>query len=99
VRDPVMQDQLLAESEAAVPAKMVRELQVAGLTGLNGQPLDSSWPGLTRPSMMRCSGRNSTAVLAAKPHGLPGHRRAEARPFFERLCPATTVGRNSALNG
>jgi hypothetical protein len=26
-----MQDQLLAESEAAVPAEMVRELQVAGL--------------------------------------------------------------------
>jgi len=22
--------------------------------------------------------------------GLPGHRRAEATPFFERLCPATT---------
>jgi hypothetical protein len=26
-----MQDQLLAESEAAVPAEMVREFQVAGL--------------------------------------------------------------------
>jgi hypothetical protein len=31
VRDPVMQDQLLAESKAAVPAEMVREFQVAGL--------------------------------------------------------------------
>ena len=28
-----MQDQLLAESEAAVPAEMVREFQVAGLSG------------------------------------------------------------------
>jgi hypothetical protein len=28
-----MQDQLLAESEAAVPAEMVREFQVAGLRG------------------------------------------------------------------
>jgi hypothetical protein len=28
-----MQDQLLAESEAAVPTKVVREFQVAGLSG------------------------------------------------------------------
>jgi hypothetical protein len=37
VHKPVLQDQLLAESEAAVPAEMVREFQVAGLrTGLSG---------------------------------------------------------------
>jgi len=28
-----VQDQLLAESKAAVPAEMVREFQVAGLSG------------------------------------------------------------------
>ena len=32
VRDPVMQDQLLVEGKAAVPAEMVREFQVAGLS-------------------------------------------------------------------
>src|SRR5690349_2105128 len=31
MREPVVQDQLLAEGEAAVPAEMVREFQVAGL--------------------------------------------------------------------
>jgi len=27
--------------------------------------------------------------------GWPGHRRAEATPFFERLCPAMTNGESS----
>lgn len=44
VRDPVMQDQLLVEGEAAVPAEMVREFQVAGLTGTDG---DASAPNAT----------------------------------------------------
>jgi hypothetical protein len=31
---------------------------------------------------------------ASPPHGLPGHRRNEVTPFFERLCPAMTMERN-----
>jgi len=29
--------------------------------------------------------------LLSKKDGWPGHRRAEATPFFERLCPAMTT--------
>jgi hypothetical protein len=28
--------------------------------------------------------------FAARQHGAPGHRRSEATPFFERLCPVVT---------
>jgi hypothetical protein len=42
-----MQDQLLAESEAAVPAEMVREFQVAGLRHRfvhpNGDNFSAEW--------------------------------------------------------
>ena len=43
-----MQDQLLAESEAAVPAEMVREFQVAGLIASGGSRTGSLhvMPGL-----------------------------------------------------
>jgi hypothetical protein len=30
-------------------------------------------------------------IHLSKKDGLPGHRRAEATPFFERLCPAMTT--------
>ena len=53
MREPVVQDQLLAESEAAVPAEMVREFQVAGLRGCDAQPLNRSCAGLTRASLMQ----------------------------------------------
>jgi hypothetical protein len=32
------------------------------------------------------------------PHGLPGHRRNEVTPFFERLCPAMTEERTERRN-
>jgi hypothetical protein len=30
------------------------------------------------------------SIFLEKRDGLPGHRQAEAPPFFERLCPAMT---------
>jgi hypothetical protein len=47
---------------------------------------DSSCAGLTRASIK---------MNLAKLDGLPGHGRAEATPFFERLCPAMTSVKTS----
>src|SRR5579872_59808 len=48
-----------------------------------GLMMESSYAGLTRVSI------NSQKTSLGD--GLPGHRRAEATPFFERLSPAMTT--------
>src|SRR6185437_5668382 len=44
-------------------------------------------PGLFMPALCRASMSSSPKQR----RGWPGHRRAEATPFFERLCPAMTT--------
>lgn len=46
-----------------------------------------------------CSGHPDKRGTVANPSGSPGHRRAEATPFFERLCPVMTIEVNRPSPG
>src|SRR5262245_5936177 len=63
VRDAVMQDQLLAEGEAAVPAEVVRELQVAGLKGRLKYDRSIGQPVATHSAHSRESGNPGAIFL------------------------------------